>query len=451
MNRHRGFGAAMRQVRMSLWLWPSMVAVGAYIIGTMLSNLQLDGSRFAFIAFKANAGGGRTLLAALVGGLLTALSVIFSLTITGLQTAHQRYSPRLLRNFLRDRPTKVTLAVFAGTVAYMLAVLRAIPASASGDPVPRIAIFGAMMLFMGCVGIVAYFVQHITNSIRVHKVMARIVVETEQAIDLLDSLTPPGTPRPALRAAPPEPGPGHALINASRSGYVLEADLDRLARWAREAKVIVRLRPMIGDQLMADTPVAWVWPQEPHGPMPETRELTRRINGTLVLGGDRSQATDIAYGFRQLVDIAVHAMSPALADPYTAMQSIDHLTILTCHLAARGLPEGARRDEDGRIRVIAASLDLRDFVRLACDQIRRYGGHEPGVAVRLLKLLEEVAAQAPASMQPVLRLEVQRILDQAEEQVTRHDDLDPVRDQAKAALAAIDGQVLLQEASYVRL
>lgn len=202
---------------------------------------------------------------------------------------------------------------------------------------------------------------------------------------------------------------------------------------------------MIGDQVVSGTPLAWVWPRRSDDRLPHEAELRRRINGAVEIG------TDVAYGFRQLVDVAVRAMSPSLNDPYTALQAIDHLTVLLCRLAREGVPSGVRRSADGAVLVAAPGSDLADYVRLATDQPRRYGAQEPAVAVRLLQLLRDVGALAPEDAKPALRAEVKRVLDHAEQQASDTDDLAPVRDAAQAALAWMAGRPQPQEASFVRL
>ncbi|MGI8574929.1 MAG: DUF2254 family protein [Egibacteraceae bacterium] len=99
-----------RYTRRTLWVWP-LVTVAASGIGTGLSMVEAGNSA---LFFRGSGAAGRTVLTALVGGLVTALSVVFSITIVGLQPVHSQYSPRLLRNFIQDAGAQVTLATFAG-------------------------------------------------------------------------------------------------------------------------------------------------------------------------------------------------------------------------------------------------------------------------------------------------------------------------------------------------
>lgn len=423
----------------------------AFMVGTLLSSGPFTGKLADGWMFEAGASGGRALLTALVGGLVTALSVVFSLTITGLQTVHQQYSPRLLRNFVRDRGTKLTLGVFAGTVAYLLAVLRSMPPADSGEPVPRVAILGGMVLFMACVGVVAYFAQHITNSVRVHDVMQRVVTETRQAFDRALRTAELGVRRSAVLGPLPEPG-GNALpIVAHRTGYLHDVDLDTLARVAEETGCGVRLRVAVGELVLEGTTLAFVWPLPRFAASIDTEIWGQALCSACAFGPSRSEDVDVAYGFRQLVDVAVRAMSPSLNDPYTAMQAIDHLTVLTCDIARRGVPNNVLQFADHHVLVAVPSLDLIDYVRLACDQPRRYGVQEPAVAVRLLGLIRDVATHAHPDANKALHHELERIEQHARRAAEVGADLSPVEAAADAARAAISGARSMQDASHVRM
>lgn len=448
MNRRRGAGALWRQANMSLWLWPTVAVIVAYLFGLWISRVQLGPDTIAATLFSGDGSTGRSILTALVGGLVTALSVIFSLTITGLQLVHQQYSPRLLRNFIRDRATKVTLGIFAGTVAYLLAVLQSFPPSSSPEPVPRLAIFVGMVLFMACVGAVAYFAQHITQSIRVHKTMDRVSHDSRHAI-ALSNRAPRSQIHTAIRDPLPEPPAEAVLLDAWRSGYVREIDVEHLADQARGEGATLRMRTMIGDHVVEATPLAWYWSRT--GQTVDAVAMRRHLRKAVEIGADRSEDTDVSYGFRQLVDVAVRAMSPSLNDPYTANQAIDHMTVLLCRLARDGLPNGVARDGDGALLVAVPGADLADYVRLAVDQPCRYGGSEPAVVVRLLKMLADVGTLAPTEAHSAIDAEIERVRDYAMDQMNDRDDLASIREEVSAARAALNGQAPVHSSPALRM
>ena len=98
-------------------------------------------------------------------------------------------------------------------------------------------------------------------------------------------------------------------------------------------------------------------------------------------------------GMRQLVDIALKALSPAVNDPYTAVMSVERLTALLAALAPRQLGDIVLHDTDGPSRVVAHFPTFADYVDLAVGKIRRYGASEPQVAYALLQLLQVAATQ----------------------------------------------------------
>ena len=183
----------------------------------------------------------------------------------------------------------------------------------------------------------------------------------------------------------------------------------------------------------------------------DEEELTDLVIGAIQVGGDRTLERDVTDGLRQLVDVAIRARSPSLNDPYTAVEAIDHLTTMLCRLAGRPLGGRIRSDDRGRVLVAQPGPDLLTCVELACDQIRRYGSHEPAVAVRLLILLREVGVRAPEEARPALHDQVARLVEHTEAAAGHDDDLRPVRPAAQTADARIDGRIVPDEPAFARL
>lgn len=105
---------------------------------------------------------------------------------------------------------------------------------------------------------------------------------------------------------------------------------------------------------------------------------------------------DPGYGFRQLVDIAEKALSPALNDPTTAVQAIDRLHDLLRRVACRPQPRGAYSDSTGTVRVIRPVMTWPGLVSLAFEEIREYGGTSVQVHRRMHACLEDLLAIVPS-------------------------------------------------------
>ncbi|HEY2592612.1 MAG TPA: DUF2254 family protein, partial [Chloroflexota bacterium] len=136
-----------------------------------------------------------------------------------------------------------------------------------------------------------------------------------------------------------------------------------------------------------------------------------------------------------LVDIALRALSPAVNDPYTAIQAIHRLSVLLCVLTPRPLGDYQIDGSRNEARVVIRAPGFADYAELACGLIRRYGAAEPTVTAALLVLLQDAQALVtdPDRMQ-VLSTEARLIVNDAEQATRQPADLGQVRAQAAPLL-----------------
>ena len=129
--------------------------------------------------------GARQLLSALAAGVITVLSVVFSVTIVALTLASQQFGPRMLRNFIRDFGTQATLGTFVATFVYALLTLGDIGGgSRAGTFVPQVSVTVALALVFLNVLVLIYFIHHIAVSIQLPVVISSIAANLSRAIDI---------------------------------------------------------------------------------------------------------------------------------------------------------------------------------------------------------------------------------------------------------------------------
>ena len=103
------------------------------------------------------------------------------------------------------------------------------------------------------------------------------------------------------------------------------------------------------------------------------------IAETVQVGFERTMVQDVLFGLRRLVDTANRALSPAVNDPYTAIQAVHHLAVLLCILTGRRLGGRLCRDREGTVRVAVSLPDFAEYLVRSTAQIRRFGAAEPAV------------------------------------------------------------------------
>jgi uncharacterized membrane protein len=108
----------------ALWVLPSVAALLALAVGYGISQIDVrPGSRLNWLAFQGTADDARALLIAITSTVVTVIALVLGLTVVALQLSSTQFSPRLLRNFLRDRGTQVVLSAFIATFVYSAAGL----------------------------------------------------------------------------------------------------------------------------------------------------------------------------------------------------------------------------------------------------------------------------------------------------------------------------------------
>ena len=87
-----------------------------------------------------SADAARTILTAIAAAIITVVGVVFSVTILALTLASTQFGPRMLRNFIRDRGTQVTLGVFVATFVYSVLALGSVTSDAHDVFIPHISV-----------------------------------------------------------------------------------------------------------------------------------------------------------------------------------------------------------------------------------------------------------------------------------------------------------------------
>jgi uncharacterized membrane protein len=379
-------------VRTQLWPLPAAGVVLAVLLGVLVPALdarvddQLPETVSGYL-FGGGADAAQALLSAVAGSLITVTSLTFSLTVVTLQLASSQYSPRLLRTFARDRFVHVTLALFLSTFVYALTVLRTIRSGEDqGDVfVPQAAVTLAFVLaVMSVLGLVL-FLAHLAREIRVETVLGRV---RDDGVETLVQTLPAYDDD--LPSAPPRVPAGAMTLVAPQSGFLTSCDEGELVAAATEADAVVVIDRAAGDSVIEGVPMARVWLRA-DGDGDALDDLASRVRASVGIGPERTSVQDVAFGLRQLTDVAVRALSPGLNDPTTAIHALGHSSAFLCSAAERRLGTAVLTDDQQIPRVVLARPDLAALLDLAIDQPSRYGATDASVQHRLLALLREVA------------------------------------------------------------
>ena len=377
-----GPGSARRAFRPRRRLRASLVQllfiVAGLVLGIVLPHLA-PGPQIP--TAKVN-----TVLGSIGIGVIGVVSVAFSLLFLVVQWSFSNLTPRL-NTFKHDPLLWRSLGFAIGLFVFCITVPLA---TANRDQVPilvpALAAFGVLV----ALALIRGLQMRAFASVDLAPVLAGIATRGRAVIDDLYT-------EPIGRVG--EPAPGAGVLTATG------ADLIRIVRWphppetlqqldveeliaaasAVGALVIVRARigmPLHENQVVAEIYLA---------------DLTdQQIMHALITGHERTYHQDPMFAFRLLADIALRALSPAVNDPATAVQSLEASAGLLQALAGRDLTVGPALDEAGTARVAFTNPTWEAFVLIAFGDTVECATRSAMVLYRARAALRRLAELAPA-------------------------------------------------------
>ncbi len=412
MNKLRQF---WNNLRTSFWFIPSLIVAASIVLSAALVEVDSTWSE-QWLArwprfFGGGAEGARGILSTIAGSMMTVVGITFSMTLMTLMLASSQYTSRILRNFMRDSVTQMALGIFAGIFAYCLLVLRTIRSGDEGEFIPSLAVFFGILLSMCGIGVLIFFIHHIASSIQASSIIASVADETMAAVDRLF----PGHPGQGSveddedQALLPLAELNWQAVPARKYGYIQSVDDAALLRLAREHNTIVRMERGVGDFVVHDTKLASLALEDP----PE-KEIIAALQAAYNFSRNRTLEQDCAFGIRQIVDMALRALSPSVNDTTTAVMCVDYLTAILARLASRTIPS-SHRYEEGELRVIAIGQTFVSLAAASFDQIRDSATGNVAIMLRMLDALQTISSlTASPGRRRALRNHMQWIAEAAE-------------------------------------
>jgi uncharacterized membrane protein len=383
-------------LRTNLWLVPVLETIAVVLLFAVtytVDRAAYDGLiQFPSWVLSGTADVARVLLATVAAAIITVVGIVFSITIVALTLASTQFGPRMLRNFVRDPGTQLSLGTFVASFCYAMIALVSVGGGPHGDFVPHLSITVTLTMTLFDVAVLIFFFNHIATMIQLPVVISRIATTLVNEVTAMESAdafgvgVARGPSQEELLAQLAESG---APIRTPRSGYLQVIRHDVLVKIATKAEAVVQLPHRPGHFMVAGQVIARVWPPE------AAESVAERLALGHVAGAYRTLPQDVSFGFDQLVEIALRALSPAVNDTFTGMTCVDWIADCLCRIAPIWHPHRVRRDSDGNIRVIAFQPSFERLVERTFDTIRQAAVGMPAIMIRQLDAIAKVIEQVP--------------------------------------------------------
>lgn len=379
----------------SVWVVPFIGGVLGSVLG--LLEPRLEQAISVPEAWQYSPSTATAVLAAIIGAMAALTGFVVTVTVLVVQMAVTSFSPRYMRLWYRDRALKAVLAMLIATLTFSFALLRRV----SSDFVPTVGVTVAGACVLAGLLFFMFFLDRILHRLRPVAVVALVARAGREAFEAGARELEPFADEPERVGLEP-----CGTVRSEHAGAIQAVDQRGLVAWAREHDRILFVSHMIGDFVPAGSPLVEVLAV---GSQPTGQE--RQLAEMFALGDERTIDQDPAFALRIMVDIAIKALSPAINDPTTAVQGINHLTELLRLIGATSLGESTKvvRDDAGTIRIVARGRQWEDYLTLAITEIREYGAQSIQVLRRLQAMLLELHESALPENRAAIEKELERL------------------------------------------
>lgn len=329
---------------------------------------------------------------AVASGMIALTGIVFSLTFVMVQFSATAYSPRLVLWMARDPVMSHAMGVFTATFLYAIAALAWVDRAGSG----RVPLAGTVLVTaLLIVSIVMFII--LIQRVGMLQINRMLTFTAHQGRKIIENLYPTLDTPPYQRSAQKTGQCSvQSVIYHGEPRFIQKVDIPVLIEIARKNACAIELVACVGDAAVEDTPILHVLGASV--PVPEAA-----LRSTIKLGGERTFDQDPKYAIRLLVDIAIKALSPAINDPTTAVQTLDQIEDLLIRLGRRRLEVGGFCDTSGNLRLLMPFPSWDDFLRLALDEIRFYGATSIQVMRRMNALVKLLISILPEERRLALR------------------------------------------------
>lgn len=399
----------------SLWFRPGLIALLAILLAILTPYIDQN-TKLKF--YTIGADNARAVLSTIASSMLTVVTITFSILMVALTLTSQQFSPRVLRSFSSNHTAQNILGILIGAFLYSLLVLVTVINTSDTTFVPLLSVLIAIGYALVGIGAFIYFIDHIAKNIRVSYIIHNINAET---VALLQNPWPEqvaGYQKNLPLTDPLLNRQEATCVNARHAGYIQAIDTQQLSILAEEQGYTIQIIGMTGDFVPKGRPLLYVWQrsqlqnhknegqtstqndgdaQKKSTTTSSSFEIPQHVVNELVqqfdIGVERTMFKDVLFGIRQLVDIALKALSPGVNDPTTAVNCLHYLENILIQAARRPDQHISHYDRDNNLCLIGHTVTFGAMVDLTFHQLRYYGCADPLVAIQLLDTLIHVAQE----------------------------------------------------------
>lgn len=368
----------------SIAFLPAIIAVGFLLLswGMLMFDFSTSGknikSSLNWLSLK-DANTARTIISTVAGAIISLTVFSFSMVMIVLNQAASQMSNRVLNSMIENRFQQVILGIYIGTIVYALFLLSTIRNISSGIYVPALSIYLLIFLTVIDIFLFIYFLDYVTQTVKYETVIDRVRNQTATTIkrdySKISDEMPNWLHLPAI------------TINAKKSDYFQGFNEKLLLQLCTKYNVKVSFLYPQSQFILNGMPCMKVY-----GAEKLDENILKQIANCVDFFTGQPINRNADYGFRQLAEIAIKAMSPGINDPGTAVLALHAIfALLECKMYSQ-LPNLIENDER-EVRIYRPSSDFPEMLEKCLQPIWNYGKEDDYIQLTYLKMLSQLDTQ----------------------------------------------------------
>ncbi len=363
----------------SIAFYPAIIAI-AFLVLSLLS-ISFDFSEKG-MQIKSHlrwprlrdASTARSIISSITAGIITLTVFSFSMVMIVLNQTASQLSNRILDKLIGSRFQQVVLGIYVGTIVYALFLLSTIRDIDSGVQIPALSTYLLIILTIVDIFLFIYFLHYITQSVKYEVIIHRIFKETKSSMEQSCK----------LRQSAPDTitFESEYLVTAPISGIYEGFDKRSLMRNCNDNDCMLNLMQTPGTFILKGSPVMKV-------SKPLSIEIMKEIQKEVYLHSGESIKNNFFFGLRQLMELALKALSPGINDPGTAIQSLRALFELYAYRLSY-FPENSIKNKEMQVRIILKELTFEQIFEDSIFPIWDYGKNDRIVQREMHNLLTQL-------------------------------------------------------------
>lgn len=323
----------------------------------------------------------KNILSVIATSVITVISVVFSISVLTLSIAANQLGPRLIPNFIKSGQTQFVLGIFIGTFVYSMVILFAV------DYLNSTLLFSVMIaVLLSFISIIVLikFIHFICQHIQVEFILDQIMGDLKTTVnrEFMDH-EQPITPK-IDNIDKLFHGKKEFKFSNKKPGYIQTINYFAIAKFASQNGLIIKILYKSGEYVLSNFPIMLLYSDKSI-----KDELIEECASYVKIGNTRTSIQDIEFMFEQMSEIAIHALSPAINNPYTAMLCINYVSEGIQFMSQYREPP-ASFSVDDKVCLVICETNYESVINKTLNRLRQQATEDLSVTIKLIEMITNI-------------------------------------------------------------